>query len=31
MEYIDFIGGFFVGILLMYFIVTQLEKRENKK
>ena len=31
MEYIDFIGGFFVGILLMCFIVTQLEKRENKK
>ena len=27
----DFIGGIAVGILLMCFIVTQLEKRENKK
>ena len=27
----DFIGGIAVGILIMCFIVTQLEKRENKK
>jgi hypothetical protein len=27
----EFIGGIAVGILLMCFIVTQLEKRENKK
>ena len=27
----EFIGGLAVGILIMCFIVTQLEKRENKK
>lgn len=27
----DFIGGIAVGILIMCLIVTQLEKRENKK
>ena len=27
----EFIGGIAVGILMMCFIVTQLEKRENKK
>ena len=31
MEYIDFIGGFFVGVLIMFNIVAQLEKREKQE